>query len=152
MENLHFSIVIDAPREKVWEVMFGVETYPIWTDAFMPNSHVVGDWSGGSKILFLAPDENGEISGTVNRIKDNTPYKFISIENIGMVKDGQEDITTKEATVYAGALENYTFEELDGSTKVLVELVPVMDITGDFKEMYQDMWREALKKLKNLVE
>jgi len=152
MEKLHFSIVIDAPREKVWEVMLGEETYPLWTDVFMPGSYVMGDWSEGSKILFLAPDESGEISGTVFRVKENKPYEFVSIENIGMVKAGKEDIASKEATVYAGALENYTFKELDGSTEVLVEQFPVMDIQKDYKEMYQNMWQEALEKLKDLVE
>ena len=69
-----------------------------------------------------------------------------------MVKDKQEDITRKEATVYAGALENYTLKELDGSTEVLVELFPVMDIPEDYKEIYQGMWQESLEKLKELIE
>jgi len=152
MEKLHFSIVIDAPKEKVWEVMFREETYPLWTDVFMPGSHAVGDWSKGSKILFLAPDESGKMSGTVFRVKENKPYEFVSIENIGMVKDEKEDITSKEATVYAGALENYTFKDINGETEVLVDLSPIMELPDDYKEIYQDMWHKALKKLKELVE
>jgi len=152
MEKLHFSIVIDAPREKVWEVMLGEETYPMWTDVFMPGSHFKGDWSEGSKILFLAPDESGKMSGTVFRVRENKPYELVSIENIGMVKDEKEDITSKEATVYAGALENYAFKEINGATEVLVEQSPVMDIPDDYKDMYQDMWHKALQKLKELVE
>lgn len=152
MEKLHFSIVIDGPRENVWKVMLGEETYPLWTDVFMPGSHVVGDWSEGSKILFLAPDESGKMSGTVFRVKENKPYEFVSIENIGMVKDDKEDITSKEATLYAGALENYTFKEIDGATEVLVDLSPVMELSDDYNKMYQDMWHKALQKLKELAE
>lgn len=152
MENLHFSIVIGVPKKKVWEVMLGEETYPLWSDLFMPGSYFEGDWSKGSKIFFLAPDESGKMSGTVFRIKENKQYEFISMENIGMVKDGKEDTTSKEATVYAGALENYTFKEIDGKTEVLVDLSPVMDIPDDYKDMYQDMWVRALQKLKELVE
>jgi len=152
MEKLDFSIVIDAPRKKVWEVMLGKKTYPLWTAVFMPGSHFVGDWSEGSKILFLAPDESGKMSGTVFQVKENKPYEFVSIENIGMVEEGKEDITSKEATVYAGALENYTLKELNGSTDVLIEQFPVRDIPPDYKKMYQNMWQEALKKLKDLVE
>ena len=69
MENLHFSIVIGVPKEKVWEIMLGEETYPLWSDVFMPGSHFEGDWSEGSKIFFLAPDESGKMSGTVFQIK-----------------------------------------------------------------------------------
>jgi hypothetical protein len=92
------------------------------------------------------------MSGTVFQVKENKPYEFVSIENIGMVEEGKEDITSKEATVYAGALENYTLKELNGSTEVLIEQFPVRDIPPDYKKMYQNMWQEALKKLKDLVE
>ncbi len=39
MEKLHFSIVVDAPKQKVWEVLLGKDTYPLWTDVFMPGSY-----------------------------------------------------------------------------------------------------------------
>lgn len=152
MEKLHFSTVINASREEVWEVMLGKKTYPLWTDVFMPGSHFVGDWNEGSKIKFLATDESGKISGSVFRIKENKPYKCVSMENIGMVMDGKEDTSSQEAKVYAGALESYTLKEIGGRTEVLVELTPVMDIPDDYKEMYQDMWHNALEKLKELIE
>jgi hypothetical protein len=69
-----------------------------------------------------------------------------------MVKDEKEDITSKEATVYAGALENYTFKDINGGTEVLVDLSPIMELPDDFKEIYQDMWHKALQKLKELAE
>jgi hypothetical protein len=53
------SMNINAPKEKVWKTMLGEDTYRIWTEVFMPGSHYVGDWSKGSKILFLAPAETG---------------------------------------------------------------------------------------------
>lgn len=152
MEKLQFSMVIDAPKEKVWEVMLGEDTYPLWTDVFMPDSHFEGDWSEGSKIHFLAPDESGKMSGAVFRIKENRPCEFLSMENIGMVQGGKEDTSSKEATMYAGAFENYTFKETDGKTEVLVDLVPVMDIPDDYEEMYKNMWHTALQKLKKLAE
>lgn len=152
VNKLHFSTIINAPKEKVWKLMLGKETYPLWTDVFMPDSHFEGDWSEGSKILFLAPDESGKMSGSVFRIKENRPYEFVSMENIGMVQDGKEDISSKEATMYAGVLENYIFKEINGKTEVLVDLTPVMDVPDDYKEMYRDMWRKALQKLKELVE
>lgn len=152
MEKMHFSIVINAPKEKVWKTMLDKDTYKKWTDVFMPGSHYVGDWSKGSKILFLAPDETGKMSGMVSQIKENQPYEFVSIENIGIVQDGKEDISSKEAKEWAGALENYTFKEIDGTTEVLVDLFAVDDVADNYKEMFQDMWRKALQKLKELAE
>ncbi len=148
MEKMHFSTVINAPKEKVWKTMLDKDTYEKWTEIFGPGSTYDGDWSEGSKILFLAPDEAGKMSGMVSRIKENRPYEYISMESIGMVQDGKEDTSSQEAKEWAGALENYTFKETDGKTEVLVDV----DINEEFTEMFQDMWPKALQKLKELAE
>jgi len=147
MQKLHFKIEINAPKEKVWHTMLDDKTYRIWTEAFMPGSYYKGDWNKGSKILFLAPGEKGE-GGMVSKIKDNQKYKYISIEHLGVVNDGNEDTTSDEVKQWAGALENYTFKEKNGATEVLVD----MDINDEFKEMFDGMWPKALQKLKEITE
>ena len=47
-----------------------------------------------------------------------------------------------------GALENYTFKEKDGTTEVLID----MDLHEEYREMFNNMWPEALQKLKELAE
>ena len=148
MERLNFSIVIDAPKEKVWNTMLDDETYRVWTAVFMPGSHYIGDWREGSKILFLAPGEAGEMSGMVSRIKVNREYEYISIEHLGMVQGGKEDTTSEEVKNWAGAQENYTFRDLGGRTEVQVE----MDTNEEYREMFQDAWPKALARLKELAE
>jgi hypothetical protein len=148
MENLHFKIDINAPKEKVWNTMLQDKTYRIWTEPFMPGGHYVGDWNKGSKILFLAPNQEGKMDGMVSRIKENKPYKYISIEHLGIVKDGKEDTTSDEVKGWAGAHENYTFKEKDGKTEILVDL----DSHEDYSEMFNGMWPKALQKLKELTE
>ncbi len=148
MDKLHFSIVINAPKEKVWNTMLSPESYRAWTDVFALGSHYVGDWSKGSKILFLAPNKKGTMSGMVSRIKENRPYEYTSIEHIGIVQDGKEDTTSDAVKAWAGALENYTFKERDGATEVLVD----QDTTSEDKEMLQNTWPRALSKLKELAE
>ena len=148
MQKLKFSIEINATKEKVWNTMLEDKTYRIWTEAFSKGSHYIGDWSKGSKILFLGPNENGEMGGMVSRIKENKKYEFISIEHIGMVQDGKEDTTSEAIKVWAGALENYTFRDNNGSTEILVE----MDSNEEYAEMFEGMWPNALQKLKELAE
>jgi len=135
MKKLHFSIAINAPQEKVWNTMLGEDTYRVWTDVFSPGSHYVGDWSEGGKMLFLAPDETGEMSGMVSRIKENRPYEYISIEHTGVVHKGKEDTSGKAVKEWTGALENYTFTETGGKTEVVVD----MDTEDEYKKMLQDM-------------
>src|SRR4030042_4463914 len=141
MDRLHFSIVVNAPKEKVWDTMLNDDTYRKWTDVFMPGSHYIGDWNKGSKILFLAPGKSGEMEGMVSRIKESKPYEYLSIEHLGIVHNGVEDIVSEAVKTWAGALENYTFKEKDGRTEVLVDL----DSNEEFKEMFQDTWPKALK-------
>lgn len=148
MEKLHFSININAPKEKVWNAMLNQETYKDWTDVFMAGSHYKGDWNEGSKILFLAPDESGKMGGMVSRIKKNRKYEYVSIEHLGMVQNGKEDTTSDDVKKWSGALENYTFKENNGTTEVLVDL----DSNEEYKEMFEDMWPKALEKLKKLAE
>jgi len=148
MDKLKFSIVINAPKEKVWDTMLEDKTYRIWTEEFTPGSHYIGSWDEGSKILFLGPANDGKLGGMVSRIKENKLHKFISIEHLGEVLDGIEDTTSDRVKIWAGALENYTFIDKDDKTELVVDMV----INEEFKEMFEGMWPKALKKLKELCE
>ena len=148
MDKLKFSIVINAPKEKVWDTMLEDKTYRIWTEEFTPGSHYIGSWDEGSKILFLGPANDGKLGGMVSRIKENKLHKFISIEHLGEVLDGVEDTTSDRVKIWAGALENYTFIEKDDKTELVVDMV----INEEFKEMFEGMWPKALEKLKELCE
>lgn len=150
MQKLHCSITINAPKEKVWHAMLDDKPYREWTAAFNPGgSYYKGDWSQGSKILFLGPDpDTGGEAGMVSRIAENKPYEYVSIEHLGIVQDDVEDTTSEAAKKWAPAYENYTFKEKDGVTEVLVD----MDIAEEEAEMFNKLWPEALRKLKEIAE
>lgn len=147
MDKLHFSIDINAPKEKVWNTMLGDETYRKWTEPFSPGSYYKGEWKKGSKVLFLAPGEKGEM-GMVSRIAEHIPNEFVSIEHLGVINNGVEDTTSDEIKPWAGAHENYTLKENNGTTKVLIDL----DSDEKYADMFSEMWPKALKKLKDLAE
>jgi hypothetical protein len=147
LDKLHFSTIINAPKEKVWNTMLDDETYRIWTEPFSPGSCYKGDWNEGSKILFIAPGENGDM-GMVSRIKENRKPDFLSIEHIGIINNGKEDTSSEEVKKWAGALENYTFKSVDGKTELLID----MDINDEYKSMMETMWPKALQKLKEIAE
>jgi hypothetical protein len=149
MQKLHFSLIINAPREKVWHAMLDDKPYREWTKAFNEGSYYQGSWEKGSKILFLGPDpKTGEEGGMVSRIAENKPYEYISIEHLGIVHNGVEDTTSEEARKWAPAYENYMFKEKDGATEVLVD----MDIDEKEAETFNKMWTDALQRLKAIAE
>lgn len=149
MQKINFSIQINAPKEKVWDTMLEDVTYREWTTPFHEGSYYKGDWSEGSKMLFLGPDEaSKKDGGMVSRIKENRKYEYISIEHLGMVIDGVEDTTSEEVKKWTPAFENYSFKEKDGGTEVSVEI----DVNDEYKEMFENMWPKALLKLKEIAE
>lgn len=149
MQKLHASIFINAPKEKVWEVLLGPESYEKWTKAFNPTSRYVGDWSEGSKMLFVGIDaETGDEMGMVSRIAKNIPYEHISIEHLGLFLNGVEDTTSDIAKSWAPAFENYTLTEKDGGTEFTLD----QDIEAEYAETFDGMWKEALQALKGLAE
>jgi hypothetical protein len=157
MQKLHFSIEINAPREKVWDTMLGEATYKEWTVPFNPGSYFKGTWEKGSKILFMGPNpETGEEGGMVSRIAENKPHEFLSIEHLGILKNGVEDTTSEEAKKWAPAYENYTFNHKKGpstnSGQATTELLIDIDVVDEFVNDFNQMWPTALQKLKNLAE
>lgn len=106
MQKLHFSIKINAPKDKVYNIMLADKTYREWTKAFAPRSYYEGSWEKGSKIRFIDPDQN---AGMVSEIAENKPNEFVSIRHIGIIENGIEDITSEKVKKWAGASENYTF-------------------------------------------
>lgn len=144
MKQLNFSIQINAPKEKVWSILLDDASYRRWTSVFHEGSYAVGDWKEGSKILFLGPDGSGMFS----RIFRHVPNEFISIQHLGIVKNGVEDFDSEETKKWTGALENYSVSERDGATELLVEL----DTTGDFEAYFQKTWPKALGVVKELAE
>jgi len=145
MQKLNFSIKINAPKEKIWGVLFNDNTYRIWTSVFAPGSYAVTDRKKGSKAFFL--DGNG--NGMVSVVAENKPNEFLAIQHLGTVKDGLEDLISDEVKGWAGAAENYTLKELYGG---VTELIIDIDSDENFKNYFTKTWPRALEKVKELSE
>lgn len=149
MKKINLSTHINAPVEKVWNSIINDESYREWTSAFCPGSYFKGDWSKGSKMLFLGPNpETGEEGGMVSEIAENIPHKYISIKHNGMINNGVEDTTSEEVKKWTPSFENYSFEEKDGGTLFTLD----MDSTEEYHDMFMETWPKALEKLKEVAE
>lgn len=151
MKKLQFKVNINAPANKVYDVMLGISnksTYEQWTALFNPTSTYEGNWDKGSKMLFIGIDEKGEKGGMVSEIFENIPNRFVSIRHYGLVKANEEITEGPEVEKWANGFENYTFEENNGTTTVTVDL----DTTKDFLDYMNDAYPKALDKLKEICE
>lgn len=145
MQKIILSTTINAPKEKVWEVLWDIDAYQAWTKAFNESSTVKTDnWKEGSKLFFLGASG----AGMVSEVVANRPNEYMSFRHLGMVKDGVEDTTSEEVKKWAGSLENYTLKEKNGATELTMD----MDINDEYKEMFEKMWPAALANIKALAE
>jgi uncharacterized protein YndB with AHSA1/START domain len=148
MKKLEYSILINAPREKVWQTMFDDSTYRQWTKPFHEASYFEGSWDQGAEIHFLADTGDGNTSGMYARIKENRYPEYISIEHLGTISNGVVDTTSDEVKAWAPAYENYTLKEVNGQTRVSIDMMG----DDDTAAMLAGMWPKALDILKELCE
>lgn len=144
MERRTFKISIDAPREKVWDILWSDATYREWTSVFSEGSRAESDWKQGSKILFL----DGKGAGMVSTIAVKKAPEFMSFKHLGEVHAGVEDLTSKRVSEWSGALENYTLKSVHGKTELSVEI----DLADEFKDYFLEIFPKALDKVKSLAE
>jgi uncharacterized protein YndB with AHSA1/START domain len=145
MQKLNFSISINAPKEKVWKMLWDDSNYRKWTSAFSEGSYAETDnWKEGSKVLFL----DGELNGVVSQVEANKKNEFMSFKHLDEVKKGEEDTTSEKVKLWANAMENYTLKEANGVTDLKLD----MDISEEYKDYFANTWPKALQQIKSLSE
>ena len=149
METLHFNIRIQASVAIVYKTMISDAGFRHWTVPFHPASHFQGKWEEGSKMLFLAEDEEQGQGGMVSRIRELRPHEFISIEHLGIIQDGKEITTGPDIEQWAGAREEYTFIP-EGPETTLLKVS--MDANEQWKSYFETTWPKALEILKDSCE
>lgn len=142
--KLHYSVSINAPKEKVWKVLWDDETYRQWTKPFDPGSHAISDWQKGSKIHFLTSEKDGMYS----IVHDMKPNELMVIKHLGSIQKGVEQPSSEQTKQWEGALEAYKLEETGGITKLSVEL----DTSESFTSFMDEKFPLAFNTVKQLAE
>ena len=143
LKKVNFSTGINAPKNKVWDILWNDETYRKWTSVFMEGSCAESDWNEGSKIHFT----DGKGGGMYSIIEKKVPGKFMSFRHIGVVKDGAEQ-PVDESKGWSGSTENYTLHETDGKTALTVEI----DVVENMMDYFTKTFPLALEQVKLLSE
>lgn len=143
-QTLHFSIQINAPREKVWEILLEDHYYRQWTAAFHPGSFAEGDWTAGSKVYFKTPEGDGMVS----RVVEHRPATIISFVHEGVLHQHQEVPDHPEGAKWKGAREIYVAEDVADGTLLKIEV----DITPEYLEHMNTSWEKALQIVRSLAE
>ena len=138
------AIDIDAPPERVRDVLLDDATYRQRTAEFMAGSYAETDWQEGSTVRFLDPSG----SGLLAHIAASRHPELVDIEYDGLVADGKDDTASDHAREYRGSRETYRLTRTPSGTH--------LGISVDMAERYYDdmavAWDRALAKAKALAE
>jgi uncharacterized protein YndB with AHSA1/START domain len=102
METLSYETIIDAPKQKVWDILWRPETYSEWTNILVPDLVMKSDWKVGGKTYFL--NEEGE--GMVSTIDSLDEPNQIVFKHLGMIENGVKIPKAKKLWNGADALKN----------------------------------------------
>lgn len=145
METLNYEILIHAPIQKVWDLLWNEKTYPEWTKFFMEGSQLKTDWKINGKTYFLDAEGNGMVS-TIKSIDEPTEIIF---SHLGTFKDGVEDTKSREVEEWSGAEEKYFLREID---EYMTELRVIMHTSKEYEDMMNNGFNKGLELLKNIAE
>lgn len=143
-ETITKSIEINAPKEKVWNILLDDKFTRIWYSEFSEGSYVETDWKVGSKALF----KDGSGHGLVSKVIDNKRNEVISIEHQAVIINGKENYESEEAKKWNGCKETYRLTGKNGNAVVTIE----QEMPEDYLKSFLLMWDKALRKIKELSE
>ncbi|GAA4468220.1 hypothetical protein GCM10023093_25390 [Nemorincola caseinilytica] len=144
MNRQTHKILIDAPPERIWNVLWNDLTYMSWSAAFSAGSRAETDWKAGSNVLFLDNTNNGMAGVIVAAI----PNELMSIRHMAEVKNGIVQPDSPASREWMGAMENYTLKKAGDQTELTIEV----DVTQEYSEYFARTWPLALNRIKGLAE
>lgn len=150
LKTLYYTSTIQAPPQKVHQIMLAPESYRDWTSFFSLDSDFRGDWSEGSKGYFTAKDETGHEVGLIASIDKNIPGELVTIRHIGILGKDGELYEGEQVDGWKNAYEIYRFREIEGGNTYLLCSVEVD--SEEHEKMFEDIWPKSLARLKELCE
>jgi uncharacterized protein YndB with AHSA1/START domain len=135
MQTIEKSIEIDAPIEKVYEVLTNPQLVRGWASAFSEGTYAETDWQPGSTVEWK--DMNGNV-GAKGVVIENEPLRRIMVAYYDDVKDGPPSQPGQYKEVYL-----VQPGRLDIKAGTLAE--------GDIK-VHEPLWDKAIRLIKELAE
>jgi len=141
INRLHFSIDIEAEKEKIWKALWDLDMYKDWAGIFFEGSYAVtNNWEEGSRVLFLAPDK----SGIYSNVETHIPNKTITFKHIGTVVEGKEQPIDDDTKKWSGTTETYTIVEGENYNTLRVDI----DILDEHLDFMNRTFPIALERVK----
>ncbi len=141
MNELQFTIDIDAPQQKVWDTLWNEATFRDWSGLIDPGTHMVGELKEGNEVQFISAEGYGVTSMVAKLI----PGEYVLLKHQADTKDNGQHERDKQWT---GGTESYSLGEAAGKTT----LTTTFDVPPELEQIFNDSYPKALARIKELAE
>lgn len=142
MEKQEHVVVINAPKEKVWSVLWSDKTFRDWASIIDPETYMVGDLKEGAEVQFISAANGYGVTSLVEKL---IPGEFLILKHRA---DTKETGTEERKQQWTGGEERYALREEDGVTT----LTYVCDVPPELQALFNDTLPKALARIKELSE
>lgn len=142
MNEMQFTIDVQASKEKVWDTLWQDATFRKWAGLIDPGTYMVGELQEGNEVQFISAENGYGVTSLVAKV---VPNEYLLLKHQADTKDTGTAERTKEWT---GGNESYTLTEKDGTTTLLV----AFDVPPELEDYFQENYPKALQKIKELAE
>ncbi|MDQ5950915.1 MAG: hypothetical protein QG639_192 [Patescibacteria group bacterium] len=142
MNDLQFSVEIQATKEKVWDTLWQDQTFRDWASIIDPGTYMVGGLKEGNEIQFISAENGYGVTSLVEKV---TPGEFLLLRHSA---DTQEAGKRERDKQWTGTQEKYTLVEKDGTTTLVVEF----GVPPELEEYFKINYPKALERVKEMAE
>lgn len=142
MKEIQFTIVINATKVRVWDVLWQDETLRQWASIIDPGTYMDGILKEGNEVQFIS-SENGY--GVTSLVEKLIPGEFLLLRHSADTQDYGKQEREKDWT---GGKESYTLNDVDGVTTLTV----AFDVPQELEEYFKINYPKALARVKELAE
>lgn len=69
MEEMRFTIVIQASREHVWSVLWEDTTFRVWADFIDKGTYMIGEFQEGNEVQFISAVNGYGVTSLIEELK-----------------------------------------------------------------------------------
>jgi uncharacterized protein YndB with AHSA1/START domain len=141
MNELHFTIKINAPKEKVWKVLWEDRTLRLWAGIVDQGTYMLGELEEGKTVQF----NSEEGYGVTSLVEKLNPNEYVLLKHKADTKDYGSD---EREDQWTGGNESYTLKETDSTTTLVLEC----DVPEELIDIMNTSYPKVLNKIKELSE
>lgn len=142
MVEIKCEIEISAPRETVWGVLWGKDSFPLWAGVIDDGTYLLGDIKEGNEVQFISAINGYGVTSLVARLD---PGAYVLFRHQGDTKESGSKLREREWT---GGSESYTLEQRSGGTILIL----VSEVPEELEEMFRIKIPQSLEVVKTLAQ